>query len=867
MRSSCLLRFTVLFLSTRVAATVGAQANGYGTPGTVPASHLLTASRAATPPLLDGRDADVVWRTAERRADFRTFSPRENGDPAFATELAVAHDDRALYIFVRAFDPRPDSIVRLLSRRDTDGAPNDQIQLFIDSFHDRRNGFEYIVNAAGVKSDYLLFDDTGFDQSWDGVWEVATHIDSLGWSAEFAIPLQQLRFTDRRSPVFGIMVWRLVGRTGERVSWPDYRPSRSGYVSQTGTLRGVRDLVRGASLEASPYAMARARNRSRESAQHGTVETEVSLGGDVRYLPRPNVSLDATFNPDFGQVESDPAVLDLTGFEVFQSERRPFFLEGAGQLTLPLANDGSGTLFHSRRIGRAPALAPTLGGSDAPTETTIHAAAKLTARLPRATSVVLLSAVTAEEEGAQRPSGGQWVIEPRSHYGVARVQRDFRAGRSGIGLMATSVERARGDSATTAWLPRSATAVALTAQHQTMNGNYRVSGWLAGSDVRGSATAIRALQLSNVHGFQQPDDGISVDPNRTTLRGGAAHLFAGKVAGGITRYDASYRWISPAFDVNEIGFLMRSGVQGVAVSAGLRATRAGELVGIPYRAAALTLSFAGDWSTAGLAFARGASLSGTTQLANQSQVQVTLAQQVPGAYCTMSCTRGGPTLVDAPRSRIALDLTGDPRRPLVPHANAEWFRDDEGRSRGLAMQADVLWRARSNVDASLAVNASEARNDAVFYQRSGDPLSDTSRVTVARLAQPIRSITARVDYTVTTTLSLQWYSQAYVARGAYSSVRELDDPRAGRYDDRFQPVAEGAVATGPTGVDFRQFRSNAVLRWEYRAGSTLFVVWTQGRRVDALEPGILRFGPDLRDLFRRRPENRLAVKLSYWLSR
>ena len=867
MRSSWLLQSGAPVLVALVAGAVGAQVDNSRAMGAVPPSRVLTASRAQKPPLLDGRDTDAVWRISDRRADFRTFSPREDGDPAFATEVAAAYDDRALYVIVRAFDPRPDSVVRLLSRRDTDGAPNDQIQLFIDSFYDRRSGFEYIVNAAGVKSDYLLFDDTGFDQSWDGVWDVATHIDSLGWTAEFAIPLQQLRFTDRRSPVFGIMVWRLVGRTGERVSWPEYRASRSGYVSQTGTLGGIRDLQRGASIEASPYALARARSRARQTARRGSVQTEMSGGGDVRYLPRPNVSLDATINPDFGQVESDPAVLDLTGFEVFQSERRPFFLEGAGQLAFLLASDGSATLFHSRRIGRTPALGPTLGGSEAPTETTIHTAVKATARLPRATSLVFLSAVTAEEEGAERPSGGRWVIEPRAHYGVARVQRDFRAGRSGVGVMATSVQRSRSDSAASASVPHSATTMAITTQHQTVDGNYRVSGWLAGSDLRGSTTAIAARQLSNIHGFHQPDDGIPFDPNRTTLRGGAGHLFAGKVAGGITRYDAWYRWISPAFDVNEIGFLMRSGLQSVAANAGLRATRAGRVIGVPYRSAAASLGFAGDWSTTGLAFTRGVSLSGTMQLENQSQVQGTLTQQLAGAYCTMSCTRGGPALVDPPRSRITFAYSGDPRRRLIPHVNADWFRDDGGRSRGVAIQADLRWRARSNLDASLAVNASGATNDAAFYRHSGDPLSDTSRVTVARLDQPIRSITARLDYTLTTALSVQWYSQAYVSRGTYSSVRELDDPRAARYADRFLSMTPGANAPGETGVDFRQFRSNTVLRWQYRPGSTLFVVWTQGRNIDAPDAGTLRFAPDIRDLFRRRPENRLAVKVSYWLSR
>jgi hypothetical protein len=824
----------------------------------------ITARRAASAPRIDGADADPVWRDAESRSDFLTFQPREGAAPSVHTELRVAYDDRALYILVRAFDPHPDSIVRLLSRRDTDGAPNDQLQLWIDSFNDRRSGFEYIVNAAGVKSDYLIFDDTGFDQSWDGVWDVATRVDSLGWVAEYAIPLQELRFDDRDAPVFGIMLWRLVGRRGERVSWPAYRPSRSGYMSQTARLEGIRDLVRPVSLVAIPYALGRARNAP---ATGRAGRADATVGSDVRFVPVPNVGIDATINPDFGQVESDPAVLDLSGFEVFQAERRPFFLEGAGALHLPLALDGSAVLFHSRRIGRAPALAPVVGGSDPPSETTIHGAAKIVARFSPATSLVALSATTAEETGAPRARGGAHVLEPRAHYGVARLQHDFRRGRSGIGAMFTRVDRARGDLATSSVMPKMAQAIAVTTQHQTDDGNLRVSGWFATSDVRGSREAIGVLQRSPVHGFQRPDDAEVIDLGRERLGGTAGQVFAGKVAGGVTRYDISYRWITPEFDVNEMGFLTRSGVRNLSANAGLRATHAGSALGIPYRSVALMVAFAGDWESSGLPASRTLSVDANMQLENLASVQGSVAQELGGAFCSLTCTRGGPALVDEPRTSLAVNATGDPRRRLVPHAGVRLSRDDQGRSRQLSTQVDLVWRARTNLDLSLAANAGSATHDAFFYRQVGEATSDTARVLVARLAQPTRSLTARIDYTLTTTLSAQWYAQAFVSRGAYANVRELADPRADAYDDRFNTAIDTSASAPAVGVDFRQFRSNVVVRWEYRPGSTLFLVWTQGRDVASTDTGALRLGPDLRGLFRTRPRNVLAVKASYWFSR
>jgi hypothetical protein len=842
------------------AQDLGSRAGTSGTPS-------LVAARALTPPMIDGSNADAIWGNAEARSDFVTFQPREGGAPSFRTELRVAYDDRALYILVRAYDPHPDSIVRLLSRRDTDGAPNDQLQLWIDSFNDHRSGFEYIVNAAGVKSDYLIFDDTGFDQSWDGVWDVATRVDSLGWLAEYAIPLQELRFNDRDAPVFGIMLWRLVGRRGERVSWPAYRPSRSGYMSQTGRLDGIRDLVRPVSLVAIPYALGRTRNAPTAAGADRHGRTDATIGGDVRFVPVPNVGIDATINPDFGQVESDPAVLDLTGFEVFQAERRPFFLEGAGQLHFPLAQDASAVLFHSRRIGRAPTLAPAFGGADPPTETTIHGAAKVVARFSPATSLVVLSATTAEETGAPGERGVAHVLEPPAYYGVARLQHDFRRGRSGIGAMLTRVDRARGDSVTATAMLTMAQAIALTTQHQTFDGNFRVSGWLGSSDVRGSREAIGVLQRSPVHGFQRPDDDVELDLTRRRLRGSAGQFFAGKVAGGVTRYDVSYRWISPEFDVNEVGFLTRSGVRNLAANAGLRATRAGTAFGIPYRSAALMFGFSGAWESSGLAAGRALSVTANMQLNNLALVQGSVAQELPGAFCSLTCTRGGPALVDEPRTTLSADVTGDPRRRLIPHANVSWSRDDLGRSRSLATQADVVWRARTNLDLSLAANAQNATHDAFFFRRVGDVLSDTARILLARLDQPMRSLTARIDYTMTTTLSAQWYAQAFVSRGGFTNLRELADPRAERYDERFDPVNDTSITSSVVGVDFRQFRSNVVVRWEYRPGSTLFFVWTQGRDVSSTDPGTLRLGSDLRGLFRTRPLNVLAVKASYWFSR
>ena len=396
-----------------------------------PAS-VLVATRAATPPRLDGIDGDAVWAVAERRQDFRTFSPREDGEPTFRTEMRVAYDDRALYLFVRAFDPRPDSIVRLLSRRDTDGPPNDQVQLFIDSFYDRRSGYEYIVNAAGVKSDYLLFDDTGFDQSSDGVWDVATRVDSAGWTAEYAIPLQQLRFSNRDAPLFGIMLWRLVGRTGERVSWPAYRPSRSGYVSQTGTLQGLRGLVRPPSLEAAPVracASAQSTRRRVDRHAHDDRDAEAVMCGFFPGLTS------ASMRPSIPTSGKSKAI-------------RPCSISRGSKSSIPRDVPSFSRVRGSSTSRSRPTAAPSSFTPVALAELRCSALSERRVAhrnddsrrgqghsAPNA-EYVCRHAVRGNGGGGRRakPSQGTLGRGAPAHFAVARLQRDFRSGRSGVGL-------------------------------------------------------------------------------------------------------------------------------------------------------------------------------------------------------------------------------------------------------------------------------------------------------------------------------------------------------------------------------------------------------------------------------------------------
>src|SRR5216683_2440060 len=399
----------------------------------------VTATRAVQPPVIDGRDDDAVWREATPITDFQEWRPSEGGAPKLPTEAKIAYDAANLYVFVRAFDPHPDSIITVLARRDY-FTPSDMIWLFIDSYHDRRTGFEFGVDPSGVKLDAQIYNDGNEDFAWDAVWDVATRIDSLGWTAEFRIPLSQLPYGRQRSHTSGFTVDRDIYRYSQRVSWPLFRQSQAGFVSQFGEITGLEGLEAPRRLEASPYLVTK--NVSQFTATGIERTQDLTVGGDLKYRVASNLKLDATINPDFGQVEADPGVLNLSAFETFFREQRPFFVQGAGtfqfNVNCTAVNDcstGEG-LVYSRRIGRAPELAGTYADSTSPAFTTILGAAKLTGRLPGGLAIGALDAVTQHVTGA-----GGATIEPTTNYGVFRLRQDLRKGESTVGAIITSVDR------------------------------------------------------------------------------------------------------------------------------------------------------------------------------------------------------------------------------------------------------------------------------------------------------------------------------------------------------------------------------------------------------------------------------------------
>jgi Domain of unknown function (DUF5916)/Carbohydrate family 9 binding domain-like len=844
--------FALPLLAAVTLVTQGAASRPTRPAPASPSPNSVTATHAAQPPTIDGRDDDAVWRDAHAITEFQEWRPTEGLAPKAPTEAKIAYDAGNLYVFVRAFDPHPDSIITVLARRDY-FTPSDMVWLFVDSYHDRRTGFEFGVNPSGVKLDAQIYNDGNEDFAWDAVWDVATRMDSLGWTAEFRIPLSQLPYGTQRSHTFGFTVDRDIYRYAQRVSWPLFRQSVAGFVSQFGEVDGLEDLEAPRRLEASPYFVTK--NVSHISSNTLERTQDLTVGGDFKYRVASNLKLDATINPDFGQVEADPSVLNLSAFETFFREQRPFFVQGAGQfqwnVNCTAVNDcstGEG-LVYSRRIGRPPELAGAYADTTSPAFTTILGAAKLTGRLPGGFTIGALDAVTAHVTGA-----GSATIEPTTNYGVVRLRQDLRGGESSIGGIVTAVNRDN-DSFTSPYLHHSAYVGAADFRHRFTGGKYELSGSVDYSRVAGSAQAIASTQQDATHYYQRPDGGVTFDSTRTSLSGDAEALQFGKVGGNHFLFQTNVERRSPGFEINDLGYLQRADQQTWSTWAGYFDRRATKL----YTRFQWNFNWWQYWTTAGLPEERAFNTNTHTTFHNTWSLHFGgTVGQLGTTYC-YSCARGGPAVRQDSYLAPWLGINGDDRKAIVPYLWFNWFRGDGGRSRSFSFSPEVDFKIASRVTAAISPSYSRRTND---VQPLGTDTSGTHFL-FAHLEQKQFALTFRFTYPFSSTMSLQVYGQPFIAKGTFSNPRELSaTPRAKDYASRYQPFV-----TSVGGFNFKQFRSNVVFRWEYRPGSTLFLVWSQGRSGFQGVEGTQSFGGDIGDLFNLRPDNSFLMKVSYWINR
>ncbi len=850
-----------------------------------------TASIAGTEGIvIDGILDEPAWNKVEWTTDYVEFEPDVGSAPTEQTKMKIAYDDKNLYVAFKCYQADPSTIERRMGRRDD--FPGDWVELNIDSYNDDRTGFSFTASVSGVKGDEFISNNGNFDSSWNPIWYLSTAINDDGWTAEFRIPLSQLRFGNDDEQLWGIQSTRRYFRNEERSTWQPIPANPPGWVSEFGELRGIKGIKPQKQLEIQPYLVGQLDTFEEEVGNpfRDGSDTGLAAGLDAKIGITNDLTLDLTINPDFGQVDADPGAIALDGFEIFFEERRPFFVENKNVFDFRVGG-GADNLFFSRRIGRTPQGFTTSDGGkgefeDFPNNTTILGAAKFSGKTKNGLSVGALQSVTAkefakieldnrddvlenlEEVGENREE----LVEPLTSYSVVRLQQDFNNNNSFIGGIATYTKRnLEGD---LDFLRESAFSGGLDAQHNWKERKYYANGKFTFSNVKGSEEAIALTQNSLTHLFQRVDAGhVAVDETKTSLTGTGGSFEVGKGGGGNWRYNVGGNWRSPELELNDIGFLRRADrIQ--------QYTNVRRLWNKPttwFRQANVGLNQFTQFDFDGNYNRIQYEMNGYINWKNNWWTEVGAAHK-PRIYSN-SVLRGGPRWRWNEENFFYVFSGTDGRKKFSMHVG---YVNSQATQDNFSLERYVLrffYQPLNTLSLSL-VNEYEKNPNKTQYVTETS-FNGTPRYILGEIDNESLSSTLRVNYSINPNLTIQYYGQPFIFKAKYSNFNRVNDAVAADLNDRvtlfnqdqisFQDDVYSVDEDGDNITDydfsnpdfaFVQFRSNLVLRWEYIPGSEVFLVWSQG--VTGLGDVNNNFGNLIdNQIIRKKPENTFLIKATY----
>jgi len=804
---------------------------------------------------LDGIPEEEAWNAVEWGGEFIQWQPNENVPPSQQTNFKILYDERFLYIAYRCHDLAADSIVKRMGRRDE--FPGDWVEINIDSHHDLRTAFSFTLSVSGVRSDETLSDNTRWDPSFNPIWFAKTHIDDKGWTGEVKIPLSQLRYGNEPEKVWGLQVNRRIFRKEERSSW-QYIPLSAGvWASGMGELHGLKNIPMHRQLEIAPYIVAQADKYKKQPGNPFAkgFDTKLTGGLDGKFAVTNDLILDLTVNPDFGQVEADPSQVRIDGFQSFFDEKRPFFVESKNIFDYRLTGSIAGgdydadLLFYSRRIGSSPHIGPSLANNEfakMPVNTTILGAAKFSGKTKKGWSIGVLESVT-EREMATVDSLGkrrEVLVEPLTNFFVTRFQKDINSGNSVFGVILTGVNRENGLQNI---LPRTANSGGFDFLHYWKNRSWYVRGNVIFSHLTGTKQAMLRTQTSFEHLFQRPNaTEVSVDSNRTSLTGMGGTVRFGKSAGRsgklgqVFMFETGVTLRSPGLELNDIGFMLASDEINHFTWAGFYFPRS---FGI-FRTARLNYNHWARWDYAGKLLFQAFNFNTNAVFKNYWSVGTSLNWATYGV--SNNALRGATSIRRLPGIGPNFFVTSDTRKKIYANLNLSGFYGFHHRMRtndvGLSLTLQPLDAMRIILSTNYSYNW---RRQDQFV--SNVAFGNITRSIVGEVKQNTLRFTARLSYNITPDLTVQYYGQPFITRPLYQNFAYVKAPLADKFDDRFfiynpsqislingryyiDENADGSSDYSFAKPDFNfvQFRSNLVVRWEYKAGSEIYLVWSQG---------------------------------------
>lgn len=855
------------------------------------AKSTVSAARVAEKLSIDGFLDERSWLLAPVIDAFTQDEPNEGQAPSERTLVRILYDDEAIYVGATMYDSSPDSIVARLGRRDSD-LDSDAFGFFVDPYYDRRTGYYFAINAAGTLMDGILENDDWDDDSWDGVWTGKAQRNQEGWTAELRIPYSQLRFRKDEAYTWGVNFRRDISRRNE-IDFLVITPrEESGFVSRFADLVGIENIVPPRQIEVTPYATTRAAYTDAAVGDpfNDGSRYKAHVGADFKIGLSSNTTLNGTINPDFGQVEVDPAVVNLSDYETFFPEKRPFFVEGASVFNFGRGgannnwgfNWGGAELFYSRRIGRAPqGNLPAYDFADVPDGSRILGATKLTGKVLDGWNFGTIQAITGREfaDVSRANVETRSEVEPLTYYGIVRGRKEFDEGFRSIGFLSTTAIRRFEDNGLRRQLNKSAYTASLDGwTFLDPDKVWVVTGWASLSHVTGDPNRILSLQNNSQHYFQAPDSRyLSVDSSATSMTGFASRIMLNKQSGN-WRNNSAVAVMTPGYEINDLGFQSRSNLINAHTVFSFRWT---EPKGILRRkqtniATYYTQDF--DGNVTGL----GVFANGSIQFTNYYSIFA--GGSLNPERKNTRRARGGPKMIEPAEWELFGGVETDSRKKVV--LQMEGYSGGSRADQYFQVDPSIEFKPAANVSVSFGPGYSVSKSVAQWVTRVDDEhATETfgSRYVFADITQKTISGSLRLNWTFTPQLSLQLFAQPLISSGEYSGFKQLRRPNSfdflvyGNEGSTIDSETFVVDPDGPLGIappfelfnpdfSFESLRGTAVLRWEYRQGSTLYFVWTQTRD-DFVNDGMFDIGPSLDRLATAKPDNIFVVKLTYWLSR
>jgi hypothetical protein len=837
-------------------------------------SYSLTRLNSSSPEI-DGKLDDVCWKTGEWTGNFTQWIPKEKGVPSQKTELKILYDNENLYVAIRAYDNEPEKILRTAGRRDE--FKGDIVGVCFDSYHDHRTGFEFDVTAAGQKIDLILTNPMSSDENWNAVWYAKAGSEDSAWVAEMQIPLSQLRFRDEDEQTWGLHCWRWIDRLKEEDDWEIQELNTAGMLYLFGHINGIKGIKKNLDVELVPYVSGKLSTYQQEinnPYKKDGKNWNGNAGLDGKINLSNSFAFNFTINPDFGQVEADPSEMNLTAFETFFEEKRPFFLEGKNIFDFSIDDIN---IFYSRRIGHLPLYTPSVGDNEyikMPDKTTILDAVKLSGKTDNGFSVGIIQSLTSDQSAKISINNNEIAktVEPMTNYLIGRVQKDFNEGSTVLGGILTMTNRFIRDDYLN-FMNRGAYTCGFDLLHYWDDKEYYVNAKVVGSLVNGDNAAMLNLQKSSARYYQRPDImGSSLDSTLTQLYGHGGKIIVGKASKGLWKYSANLSWRSTGLELNDAGYMQTADLlaQGNSVTYSIN-----QPSGI-LKTFSSTLTQKNNWNYSGEFLYSSMEVAAKFGFNNNWSISTDVL--VNTAKLDTKILRGGNAMKMPSSFACEASVSSDNSKRIYFSTGVDFLHSTYNSLETISYEAGINFRP---VDALyLSVNGEYTRNTNSLQYISKINCNLQNHYILGRLEQETLELTFRIDWNLTPELSIQYYGSPFAAVGAYSEYKDVINGRADNYSDRFiiynskqmdknillDINKNGKYEAQLSNPDFSysQFRSNLVFRWEYRPGSQLYFVWASD--LTNLSAEAKSIGSVIKDAANYVPDNIFLVKLNYWFS-